>query len=138
VAIVGGGITGLTAAYLLAASGVSVAVVERRRIATGITGNTTAKVTSLHGLPYADPARRHGDDVARRYGEPNQAALEEVSRIVSDERIECDFRRIPAFTYAESREAVSEVEREVDTALRFGLPASFVTDVGLPFRISAA
>ena len=138
VAVVGGGITGLTAAYLLAVAGVSVAVVERRRIATGTTGNTTAKVTSLHGLAYADLARRHGDDVARRYGEANQAALEEVARIIAAEAIDCDFRRIAAYTYTHSAERVADIEREVDAASRLGLPASFTDAVPLPYATAAA
>src|SRR5215218_524954 len=53
VAVVGGGITGLTTALLLQQVGASVAVVEAGRVACGVTGYTTAKVTSLHGLTYA-------------------------------------------------------------------------------------
>ena len=53
VAVLGGGITGLTTAMLLTQAGVSVAVVEAGRVACGVTGYTTAKVTSLHGLTYA-------------------------------------------------------------------------------------
>ena len=138
VAVVGGGITGLTTAYLLAVAGVSVAVIERRRIATGTTGHTTAKVTSLHGLAYADLAKRHGEEVARRYGEANQAALAEVARIVDAEQIDCDFRRIAAYTYTQSPERVAEIEREVEAAVRLGLPASFAGTVPLPFATAAA
>src|SRR3954451_23569229 len=71
VCIVGGGITGLTTAYLLAKSGVSVALLEARAIALGTTGNTTAKVTALHGLTYADLIKNHGEVAARVYADAN-------------------------------------------------------------------
>src|SRR5215210_3184603 len=73
--VIGGGITGLTTAYLLARAGVRVALLEGRSIATGTTGRTTAKVTSLHGLRYAQLIKQHGEESARVYGNANQGAL---------------------------------------------------------------
>ena len=68
VAVIGGGITGLTTALLLKQAGVSVAVVEADRVACGVTGHTTAKVTSLHGLTYAKLRTTFGAQGARIYG----------------------------------------------------------------------
>lgn len=82
VAVIGGGITGLTAALLLTRAGASVALVEAKRVASGVTGYTTAKVTSLHGLAYAEIIKGHGQDKARRYGEAAQAAIQQVSDLV--------------------------------------------------------
>ena len=62
VAIVGGGITGLTAAAFLKHSGLSVAVLEGNRVVLGTTGNTTAKVTTLHGLVYDELISKHGEE----------------------------------------------------------------------------
>jgi glycine/D-amino acid oxidase-like deaminating enzyme len=67
VAVVGGGITGLTTATLLAEAGARVAVLEARRIATGTTGNTTAKATALQGLVLSDVADSLGEEAARAY-----------------------------------------------------------------------
>jgi glycine/D-amino acid oxidase-like deaminating enzyme len=61
VVVVGGGITGLTTAFLLQRDGASVAVVEAAHVGAGTTGNTTGKVTSQHGLTYANLLRRHGE-----------------------------------------------------------------------------
>ena len=138
VVVVGGGITGLTTAYLLSQAGASVAVLEGRRIATGTTGHTTAKITSLHGLPYAQLMNAQGEDRTRRYAEANQAAIEEIARIIERERIECDFRRAAAYTWTESRDRVAEVEGEAEAALRLGLPAAFVQETPLPFPIQGA
>lgn len=90
VVIVGGGITGLTAAYLLVNAGLAVAVLEADRIAMGTTGNTTAKVTALHGLPYAALIKEHGEERARHYANANTAGIREIARIVDAERIACD------------------------------------------------
>ena len=69
--VVGAGITGLTAALALARDGADVAVLEAGDVCAGATGYTTAKVTSLHGLIYADLARRHGRERARGYAAAN-------------------------------------------------------------------
>ena len=138
VVVVGGGITGLTTAYLLAQAGVDVAVVEARRIATGTTGHTTAKVTSLHGLAYATLIEDHGVERAGRYAEANELAIAEIAAIVEREAIECDLRRMAAYTYTESEAQVRGVEAEVAAATRLGLPASLVHETPLPFPVRAA
>jgi glycine/D-amino acid oxidase-like deaminating enzyme/nitrite reductase/ring-hydroxylating ferredoxin subunit len=138
VAVVGGGITGLTTALLLQQAGASVAVVEAGRIARGVTGFTTAKVTSLHGLTYAKLASTFGQDGARIYAEANQAGLELIAGLVDDLGIDCDFERLPAFTYTEDPMRVSAVEEEVEAARQAGLPASFSSQIGLPFPVQGA
>lgn len=75
VAIIGGGLAGLTAATLLKAEGKTVAVLEAGRIVQGVTGYTTAKVTSLHTLIYDHLLRHFGEEKARAYGAANQAAI---------------------------------------------------------------
>src|SRR4051794_21926550 len=89
VAIVGAGITGLTAALLLARTGRRVAVLEAGRVAAGATGYTTAKVTSLHGLIYGPIAEKFDDERARLYGQANEAAIAQVARLVDELGVEC-------------------------------------------------
>jgi glycine/D-amino acid oxidase-like deaminating enzyme/nitrite reductase/ring-hydroxylating ferredoxin subunit len=138
VAVLGAGITGLTTALLLQQAGASVAVVEAGRVACGVTGYTTAKVTSLHGLTYAKLTSTFGAEGARIYGEANQAGLELIARLVQQLGIDCDFERLPAFTYTEDPQRVSAIEEEVEAAQQAGLPASFSTDIGLPFPVQGA
>src|SRR3954452_22747489 len=90
VAVVGAGLTGLATAHELAARGVNVVVLEADRIASGSTGFTTAKVTSLHGLRYTDLVDRHGRDRAKQYADANQWA---VGRVVE---LDPDAQRFPA------------------------------------------
>jgi glycine/D-amino acid oxidase-like deaminating enzyme/nitrite reductase/ring-hydroxylating ferredoxin subunit len=138
VAVLGGGITGLTTALLLAESGMDVCLLEGRRLGTGVTGNTTAKLSSLHGLSYASIARAHGLETARAYGEANEAGIAAVVRIAERLGIECELRRTPNFTYAVEPSGVADVEREVGVAAEAGLPATFAEDLDLPFPVAGA
>ena len=138
VAVVGGGITGITTAVLLKEAGATVALVEAGRIATGSTGYTTAKITTLHGLVYADLIATFGEDGARTYGEANEAGLARIARFVDERGIDCHFARGPAYTYTEDPARVEAVEAEADAARRLGLPATFSTDTDLPFPVLGA
>lgn len=138
VAVIGGGIAGLTAALALKRAGQTVAVLEAARVGTGVTGNTTGKVTSLHRLVYSELAGRHGSEAARIYGEANEAAIQHVARTVAEEGIDCGFRRVANYTYAESERTLDLVRDEAALAGRRGLPASFTTEVPLPFAVRGA
>jgi glycine/D-amino acid oxidase-like deaminating enzyme/nitrite reductase/ring-hydroxylating ferredoxin subunit len=135
VAVVGGGITGLTAALLLKRGGARVAVIERHRVASAATGNTTAKITSLHTLVYADLVRSLGNERAEEYGAANEEALEAIAARVNDDNIECDFGRFPAVTYTTGASGLQAIEDEVEASRSLGLPASFVEQTDLPYPI---
>jgi len=138
VAIVGGGIVGLTAATLLKRAGATVAVIEAGRVARGVSGHTTAKVTSLHGLRYSGLASSWSEEAARAYAESNQVGVEGIAQLVEEEAIDCDFERVPAYVYAETSERVRAVEREADAARVAGLDATLVREVDLPFPVQTA
>ena len=138
VAVIGGGVVGITTALLLAEAGTAVAVVESGEVGAGVTGYTTAKVSSLHGLTYRDLVRKHGEERARLYGEANQAGLEKIATLTRDLAIDCDFRRKPNITYTVTDSDRSQVEEEAEVAARLGLPASFDETLDLPFRVFGA
>lgn len=138
VAIVGGGIAGLTTASELQEAGQSVAVVERDRILEGVTGHTTAKLTALHGRIYSHLIEHFGEQQAREYAEANMAAIDHVESTVAEQDLDCDFERTPAYTYAESPDNRQQIEDEVDAARRLDLPATLQEETDLPFAIEAA
>lgn len=138
VAVIGGGIAGLTAALALKRAGQTVAVLEAARVGAGVTGNTTGKVTSLHRLAYTELAGRHGAEAARIYGQANEAAIQHVAGTVAEEGIDCGFRRVSNYSYAESEATLDLVREEAALAARLGLPASFTTEVPLPFAVKGA
>lgn len=138
VAVIGGGIVGLTTALLAREAGASVVLVEADRVARGVSGYTTAKVTSQHGLKYATLASKHGADAARVYGQANEAALAWIADRVERDAIDCDFRRQPAYAYVGSASQRSKVEDEVRAAVAAGLPATLAETTPLPYPVEAA
>lgn len=138
VAVIGGGIAGLTAATLLKAAGKTVAVLESRRIIEGVTGYTSAKVTSLHTLIYDRMINRFGIDKARAYADANQSAIEQIAALIQEKQIDCDFHRNEAFTYTENEQEREKFEKEVQAAIKLGLPADLVTETPLPLPVKAA
>jgi glycine/D-amino acid oxidase-like deaminating enzyme/nitrite reductase/ring-hydroxylating ferredoxin subunit len=139
VAIVGGGIVGITAARLLKDRGVTVAVVEARRVGRQVTGKSTAKVTSQHGSTrYQTLERKFGENRARLYAEAQEAGVRRIAQLASEHGLEADIEPMPAFVYTLDENHVAEIEKEVEVARRLGLPASLTRDTGLPFDVLAA
>jgi glycine/D-amino acid oxidase-like deaminating enzyme len=138
VAIVGGGITGLTSAYLLKKAGLKVAVLEKHNLASGTTGGTTGKVTSQHSLIYADLSRRIGRETAKTYGEANQAAIDKIEQVIKTEKIDCGWQRDDNYAFTAQPDQISKFKEEAKVAAKLGLPASFETQLDLPFEVAGA
>ncbi len=139
VAVVGGGIAGITAALRLQQAGARVVVLEAVRVASGVTGNTTAKVTALQSTILSTVRSRHGADGAAEYAAASAAAVEDVAALVAEHGIDCGFERRPAVTYAAEPSEVASVRAEHDAAAEAGLPVRWDTgDAGLPFPVHGA
>lgn len=138
VAIVGGGIAGLTAAYLLKKKGKKVAVIEKATIGDCISGFTTGKVTSQHSVTYSTLIKNFGEHHARLYGEANESAIIQIENIVDTEAIDCDWRREDNYVFTEKHAEIKKLKQEADDAQKLGLPASYELTTPLPFEIKAA
>ncbi|WP_243144616.1 FAD-dependent oxidoreductase [Defluviitalea raffinosedens] len=138
VAIIGGGMVGISCAYYLKNEGFKVAVIEAKRIAEGVTGNTTAKITAQHHLIYDSLIRKFGEEIAQQYASANIWAIEEIAKIIEQNNIDCDFIRQPAYIYTQSEDYIKQIEDEVKAAQKLGIKASFDTSLSLPFPIKGA
>jgi glycine/D-amino acid oxidase-like deaminating enzyme len=138
VAVVGGGIVGLTTALLARRAGASIVLVEADRVGNGVSGYTTAKVSSQHGLVYARLRSSLGQDAARLYGQINEAALAWIAEHVEAAKIDCDFRRRASYAYVLGDSDRDEIEAEARAAQAAGLPAELVEQTPLPYPVAAA
>jgi glycine/D-amino acid oxidase-like deaminating enzyme/nitrite reductase/ring-hydroxylating ferredoxin subunit len=139
IVIVGGGITGIVTAWLASLEGLDCVLLESHRLASSVTGYTTAKVTAQHGLVYKEIDSRHGENAARMYGQANEWALEWIAETVRLQGIDCDFERVPAYVFARDDDEAEQVREEVAVTTRIGLGAELVAgDIGLPFPVVCA
>ncbi|NUT52362.1 MAG: FAD-dependent oxidoreductase [Saccharothrix sp.] len=140
VAVVGGGITGVTTALLLKRAGLRVALLEAERVGGGVSGNNTAKVTALQSTVYSKIKRTHGVEAAIDYATGNAAAVERVASLASEEGVDCDLRRMPAYTFAFDESELDAVERETAAAGEAGLPVERDRGelMGVPFPVAGA
>jgi glycine/D-amino acid oxidase-like deaminating enzyme/nitrite reductase/ring-hydroxylating ferredoxin subunit len=138
VAVVGGGITGLTAALVLASSRREVVVVEAARIGGGTTGANSAHVTDVPDVRHRRLLNRFGEKTARVVLDRGRAALECIADLVSAESIECDFQRVPGYLFSEDDAQLIELEDEARAADHLGRPCVFSHNVPLPWPVAGA
>ena len=138
VVVIGGGMTGLLCAYKFKESGISAIVLEADKICSGQTKNTTAKITSQHGLLYTKLKRDLGEDAAIEYGRLNEWAIKEFEEIVQERKIDCDFVWTDAYLYTKLEAGARILEKECELAKKAGIAASLVTETELPFQVRRA
>jgi hypothetical protein len=138
VAVLGGGVAGLTAALLVKRDGARVAVLEAARVGNGVTGCTTAKVSALQATIYSTIRRRNGEQAAAAYGEASLAGVERLAALAAEEAIECALERRAAYTYAAEASERSAVEQEMQAAARAGLTVELVDAPDVPYRVHGA
>lgn len=129
VAVIGAGMAGILTAFALQEAGRQVVVLEANRIGSGQTRNTTAKITSQHGMVYQKVIQTMGMDAARQYAQANQLAVRAYKDIIKSNQIDCDFEERSAYVYGNDAQTLQE---EVRAAVELGLPASYVTDLNIP------
>ena len=134
VLIIGGGIAGLLCAYHLRRAGVDCLLVEAKKICGGVTGDTTAKLTSQHGLCYHRIAKRYSMEAAGLYLEANERALAKYRRLCG--KIDCGFEERDNYVYTlRDREGMA---RELTTLHRLRFQADFAEELPLPMKTSGA
>jgi len=130
VLVVGAGVTGITAAYLLKKAGSTVVLIERERVGSIDTGHTTAHLTYVTDVQLQKLVRDFGKDHAQAAWDAGAAAIDEIERIVGEEGIQCEFVRVPAYLHApvgaSSKKEASHLKKEADVAEKLGFEADYL------------
>lgn len=134
VLIIGGGLAGLLCAWNLTKAGVDCTLIEQNRIMTGVSGRTTAKITSQHGLIYGKLLKTLGMEKARLYWQANEDGLAAFRKLTED--IDCDFQTQSSHLYA--TDGTKALEDEMTAYDRLGIPARWENTVPLPFPVTGA
>src|SRR5690554_1048061 len=138
VAVVGGGLAGISTAWFLKNEGLRVAVLEADRVCQGTTGHSTAKITSQHSLIYAHIQEKFGWELAQQYADANETVVGTMGELIAEQKIECDFEKQPAYVYTQQDKYVEQIQREAQVASDLGIPASYEKELDLPFPVKAA
>ncbi|WP_044896236.1 FAD-dependent oxidoreductase [Bacillus alveayuensis] len=131
VAIVGAGITGITTACLLKKEGFQVAIIDASTILNGITGHTTAKVTTQHGLIYHELIQHFGEEKAKIYFNANQEGSKWIKSVIKRENIECNWTEEDAYIYTNTLSSVQKLQNEMKAYEKLIINGEYVSEIPL-------
>src|SRR6185312_9384799 len=131
--VIGGGITGVTTAYLLKRAGLTVALIERDRFARIDTGNTTAHLTSVIDLRLHEMIKLYGPESARAVWDAGGAAIDQIVSTIRKEEIKCNFQWVPGYLHAplfgSNAKSVGELKKEAAAARALGINAALIPGI---------
>lgn len=133
VVVVGGGITGITTAYLLAKEGLQVTLLEAGKVVNGTTGHTTAKITSQHGVIYDRLISHLGVDRAKQYYLSNEMASQFIHDFIKQNQIHCNYEPHDAYLYANTEQGIQKLEKEAQAYELLEINGGFADK--LPFEV---
>ena len=138
VAIVGGGITGITAAYLLSKSGQRVVVLEARQLAGSTTGDSTGNLYSMIDQRLHHIQSKWDKETAQQVAASRTAAVNLVETLVQEHGLDCSFKRVPWYLFSETDAKDKTIEKESKTLADYGLPSVRLTDLPVPVKVHSA
>ena len=138
VTVVGGGIAGITTAYLLAKGGKKVALIDANRLLNGTTGHTTAKITAQHGLIYDELINHFGEEFAKKYYQANDKALQFIQDTINTESIDCHFSQQDAYVYATTDQYAEKVETEFEAYKTLDIEGDLVDKLPIDLPVKKA
>src|ERR687891_2682080 len=128
VVVIGGGIAGLTTAYLVSKSGKKVVVIEDGYIGSGETSRTTAHITHALDDRYYNLEKRHGLNGARVAADSHTAAINRIESIVREENIDCNFERLDGFLFLDPSDKKESLDKELEATHRVGINTTGIVE----------
>ncbi|WP_138417135.1 FAD-dependent oxidoreductase [Aquibacillus sediminis] len=138
IGIVGGGITGITTAYLLTKKGYKVALLEADKLLNGTTGHTTAKITAQHGLIYDELIQHVGENKAQKYYHACMDAKQFIKDTITEFNISCDYSKQDAYIYTNSDNYISKIDKEMTAYQMLGIDGELTNEIPLDLPIKKA
>ncbi|WP_125666048.1 FAD-dependent oxidoreductase [Paenibacillus baekrokdamisoli] len=138
ITIVGGGISGITTAYLLVKEGYKVVLLDAGKLLNGTTGHTTAKITAQHDLIYDEFVTNLGQEKASLYYQASNDALQFIKQTVTHNQIQCGFSEQDAYVYTDSIDYLKKLEDEMAAYKLLGIPSSYSDHIPLQVPAKAA
>lgn len=139
ICIIGAGMFGLTTGYYLTKAGKKVTILEREdSIGLKTSGNTTAKITSQHGLFYDYLLKDFDEKFAKKYLKANEQAIKNIKEIIDSNNIDCDFEWQDNYIYTTKNEEVHQIEEEFKALKSLGFKTELLHETPLPFEIRTA
>lgn len=132
VLIIGGGLAGILCAWNLSRTGTDCVLIEKNRLMQGVSGRTTAKLTSQHGLIYSKLLKKIGSEKARMYWQANQDAVAEFRRLAQKK----DFDFVPQNSYIYATGETDKLEAEMAAYQQLEIPARWENTLPLPFPVT--
>jgi len=134
VVIVGGGITGITAAYFLTQAGMKVALIDANKILNGATGHTTAKVTAQHDLIYHEMIEHFGLEKTKIYYGSTKHAMSFIKKYCTDNQLDCNYEVQDATIYTNSDAYITKLKQELRAYELLGIDSSHSESIRLPLQ----
>ena len=138
VCIVGGGITGLTAALQLCRAGLQVVLLEAETLGFGTTGSSSNHLNTQIDYSYRKVEKSFSQEVARLVALSRREAIDFIERNVREYQIDCDFKRIDGYLYTEREDEIETLVGEFEASVRAGLAVEKTTETSLPFPVKLA
>ncbi|MFW7379865.1 MAG: FAD-dependent oxidoreductase [Oligoflexus sp.] len=138
VVVIGAGITGLTTSLLLKRAGQRVIVLEKEHIGSGTTGSSSAHLTNLVDARYSKLIKTFDVGTSRRVARSIMSAIDQIEDLQHELNIDCEFKRVPGYFYAEDERDNDEITLEFEAAKRSGLAVTMEEKAPLPFANTSA
>ncbi|HET6528701.1 MAG TPA: FAD-dependent oxidoreductase [Balneolaceae bacterium] len=132
VAIIGGGITGISAAHSLARQGKKVAVLESRKVGGGTSGHSTGNLYYTIDKILSSLKSKYDNETIKMVAESRSQALKQIAMWVREYNLDCDFRQVPWHLYSHGKESKSKIDDEYETGRKAGLPMHIIQETEMP------
>ncbi len=138
VAIIGGGITGISAAHLLGQQGKNVAVLESRKVGGGTTAHSTGNLYCTIDQILSSLKEKYDDEVIEKVVASRREALRQIAMWVDEFNLDCNFRQVPWYLYSHDGKNKKKIEKEFETGRASKVPLEMVEQNEIPVPAEAA